>query len=129
MSRIRSKNTKPEMAVRKYLHANGFRYILHNKRLPGKPDLSNMKRRVAVFVNGCFWHHHKKCNNGHWPNTNREYWIPKIKKNVENDSLNRKKLIREGYKVFTIWECETQKNKKLQSLLSSIGKADGISIN
>ena len=108
MSRIRSKNTKPEIIVRKYLYANGFRYLLHRKSLPGKPDLSNEKRKVAVFVNGCFWHHHGKCKRGKWPETNQDYWIPKIKKNVRKDAYNKAKLEKMGWSVHKIWECEAK---------------------
>ena len=80
MSRIRSKNTKPEITVRKMLHQRGIHYRLHAKDLPGKPDLSNKKKKFAVFVDGCFWHHHKNCKSGKWPKSNRDYWLPKINK-------------------------------------------------
>ena len=123
MSRIRSKDTKPEIAVRKFLYANGFRYVLHRKALPGKPDLSNESKKVAVFVNGCFWHHHGKCKRAKWPKTNQEYWIPKIKKNSRKDSSNKAKLEKMGWSVHIIWECETSEPQALKELLNKIKKA------
>ena len=123
MSRIRSKDTKPEIAVRKFLYANGFRYVLHRKSLPGKPDLSNESKKVAVFVNGCFWHHHGKCKRAKWPKTNQEYWIPKIKKNSRKDSSNKAKLEKMGWSVHIIWECETSEPQALKELLNKIKKA------
>ena len=110
MSRIRSKNTKPEMAVRKHLYAKGFRYRLHVNDIPGKPDLSNKTKKIAVFVNGCFWHQHKNCSRSTIPKTNKKYWIPKLKRNVSRFKENLNDLKSFGWKVFIIWECEL-KNK------------------
>ena len=126
MSRIRSKDTKPELVVRKFLYKNGFRYVLYNKRLPGKPDLSNSKREIAIFVHGCFWHHHGKCKRGKWPKSNQDYWIPKIKRNTKKDRINKKQLEDMGWTVFTIWECETNKNDCLNDLFNGIKKAAGL---
>ena len=88
MSRIRSKNTKPELIVRKVLHNLGIRYRLHTSDLPGKPDLSNKKKKFTVFVNGCFWHQHRGCKRANIPKSNRDYWIPKLKKNVNRFKEN-----------------------------------------
>ena len=84
MSRIRSKNTQPELAVRKYLYSKGFRYRLHNRHLPGTPDITNQSKKTAVFVNGCFFHQHKGCKRATVPKSNKEYWIPKLKKIQQN---------------------------------------------
>tara|TARA_Y100000310_G_C20631874_1_gene789093 strand:+ start:113 stop:535 length:423 start_codon:yes stop_codon:yes gene_type:complete len=116
MSRIRSKDTKPEIIVRKMLHNNGIRYRLHAKDLPGKPDLSNKNKKFAVFVNGCFWHRHKGCKDFVLPKTRAEWWLEKIKKNVKRDSLNIEKLIKMGWHVFVVWECDLTLNKKPATL-------------
>lgn len=129
MGRIKAKDTAPELVVRKFLYRNGFRYILHANKLPGKPDLLNARRKIAVFVNGCFWHHHVKCKRGKWPKSNEDYWIPKIKNNVKNDKLNQQKLHGMGYMVFTIWECEVNKVTILNKLLNDIKSCAGIAIN
>lgn len=106
MRRIRNKNTKPEMLVRKLIHAMGFRYRIHAKCLPGKPDLSFRKRRKAIFVHGCFWHQHPNCPEGRIPNSRREYWIPKLMHNQERDQNNLDDLARMGWNVLVVWECE-----------------------
>ena len=112
MSRIRSKNTKPEMAVRKHLYSKGFRYRLHVNDIPGKPDLSNKTKKIAVFVNGCFWHQHKNCSRSTIPKTNKKYWIPKLNRNVSRFKENINDLKSFGWKVFIIWECELKNNVK-----------------
>ena len=122
MSRIRSKNTQPEMIVRKMLHKNGIRYRLHVKDLPGKPDLSNKKKKFAVFVNGCFWHQHVGCKRATIPKSNTEYWKPKLKRNIQNYQENVKKLLSSGWKVYTIWECEVKVQNKLDKLVFDIKK-------
>lgn len=122
MSRIRSKDTKPEMIVRKMLHKNGIRYRLHVKDLPGKPDLSNKKKKFAVFVNGCFWHQHKDCKRATIPKSNKSYWIPKLQKNIENYNQNVEKILSNGWNVFTIWECEVKKQTMLTKLVTNINK-------
>ena len=118
MSRIRSKNTQPEMIVRKMLHKNGIRYRLHVKDLPGKPDLSNKKKKFAVFVNGCFWHRHKGCKDFVVPKTRTEWWIEKINKNVERDKNNIKKLKNRKWKIFVVWECELKTEKMEHTLFN-----------
>lgn len=115
MQQIKSKNTKPEEIVRKYLFSKGFRYRKNVTTLPGKPDIVLPKYRTAVFVNGCFWHHHD-CPRFHWPTSNTDYWIPKIKRNEERDVENRKKLEEAGWKVLTVWECELKKAVREQTL-------------
>lgn len=108
MSGIRSKNTKPEMAVRKQVFAAGFRYRLHARNLQGKPDLVFARYNMVVFVHGCFWHGHE-CQNGRLPKTNRDFWKKKITKNIENDLRATKTLRSDGWKVVTIWECQLEK--------------------
>lgn len=120
MSRIRGKDTKPEMLVRKFLFVNGYRYRLHDKRLPGKPDIILPKYKTVIFVHGCFWHQHKDCKNARKPSSNTEYWTEKLKKNTEKDALHVNALIALGWKVLTIWECEISKDQQhaLRQLVS-----------
>lgn len=106
MSRIGSKNTKPELIVRKMLHNSGIRYRLHAKDLPGKPDLSNKRKKFAIFVNGCFWHQHQGCKRANIPKSNTDYWIPKLNKNVTRFKDNLDKLNNMGFRIAVIWECE-----------------------
>ena len=113
MSRIRAKNTKPELKVRSLLHSYGLRYRLHNKLLPGKPDISIKKFKIAIEVKGCFWHQHKNCRYASIPKSNTEYWIPKLKKNQERDIQNQILMKELGYRLFTIWECDTKDEKCL----------------
>ena len=110
MSRIRSKNTKPEMLVRKYLSSKGYKYSLHDKRLPGKPDIVLKRKKIAIQVRGCFWHGHK-CNKGGFPKSNRKFWKIKIKNNKKRDKKNDRKIRSLGFKLIIIWECELKKNK------------------
>ena len=122
MSRIRSKNTKPEIAVRKMLHQRGIRYRLHAKDLPGKPDLSNKKKKFTVFVNGCFWHQHEGCKRANIPKSNKDYWIPKLDKNVEKQRKNLALLNKMGFKTYVVWECELndiENNKALMEIVSA----------
>lgn len=111
MSHIRSTNSKPEEIVRKYLFAKGFRYRKNVKKLPGHPDIVLPKYKTVIFVNGCFWHKHD-CPRFVWPSSNREYWIPKIEKNVERDKFNSVELQKMGWRVITIWECELKKKNR-----------------
>lgn len=105
MSRIQSKDTKPEMIVRRALHALGFRYRLHGKDLPGKPDLVFPKHRAVIFVQGCFWHRHEGCRWARVPESHRDYWVPKLARNAERDALEREALLASGWRVLWIWEC------------------------
>ena len=121
MSRIRSKNTKPELIVRKVLHNSGIRYRLHARNLPGKPDLSNKSKKFAIFVNGCFWHQHKGCKRASIPKSNTDYWIPKLRKNVNRLRENLDRLDTMGYRTAVIWECEVkdlENNKELMEIIS-----------
>ena len=104
MSGIRGKNTKPEMIVRKGLHRLGFRYKLHEKKLPGKPDLVLPKYKAVIFVHGCFWHKHD-CKYFKWPKTRTEFWRDKINRNVTRDKLAISTLRSEGWRVSVVWEC------------------------
>ena len=118
MSHIRSKNTKPEEVVRKYLFAKGFRYRKNDARYPGKPDLVLPKYHTVIFINGCFWHRHG-CSRSSLPKTNQDYWIPKIQRNVERDQQNIKALEDAGWQVIVIWECELKK-KTLEETMNSV---------
>lgn len=109
MSQIRSKNTKPEILIRKFLFANGFRYRLNDKKLPGKPDIVLPKYKTAIFVNGCFWHGHDSCRYFVIPKTRAQWWIDKIVKTKHSDAINYAKLTDLGWKVITIFECEISK--------------------
>ena len=112
MSRIRNKDTKPEILVRKFLFANGFRYRLNEKKLPGKPDIVLPKYKTVIFVNGCFWHGHENCKYFKLPATRTEWWKEKIEGNIKNDINKHDQLREAGYKVIVIWECEI-KNKSI----------------
>ena len=150
MSRIRSKDTKPEMMVRKFLHAQGFRYNLHGKYkgiiLPGKPDIVLPKYKTVIFVHGCFWHGHEGCKYFKIPETRTDWWKAKIERNIETDRNSKQKLSDAGWKILTIWQCELHKDKILvnySKLLQSLsylspafvlkprqrsGTADGLSL-
>ncbi len=122
MSHIRSTNSKPELLVRKYLFANGFRYRKNVRTLPGCPDIVLSKYHTVIFVNGCFWHKHD-CKKFVWPASNKEYWEKKILSNVERDKINIKKLEDLGWKVLIIWECELERtvfNGYLDALINKI---------
>lgn len=108
MSNIRSKGMKPEMAVRRITHAMGYRYRLHGKDLPGKPDLVFPSRRKVIFVHGCFWHQHSDpaCRIARRPKSNRHYWLPKLERTVARDGEHRAELVKRGWEVLVIWECE-----------------------
>ena len=106
MSHIRGKNTKPEILVREGLHARGFRFRLHNKKLPGSPDVVLPKYGVAIMVNGCFWHGHKRCRYATKPKTNIEFWETKIARNRHRDEVTNAHLEALGWHVITVWECE-----------------------
>tara|TARA_A100001011_G_C13816110_1_gene636895 strand:- start:97 stop:483 length:387 start_codon:yes stop_codon:yes gene_type:complete len=117
MSKIRGKNTTPERNVRSYLHKKGFRFSLHKKDLPGKPDIVLKKYNAIINVNGCFWHHHQ-CGKYNMPKNNEKYWSDKLKKNKKRDCKNKLKLQKLGWRVFEIWECEIK--KKLDFIISKL---------
>lgn len=118
MVSIRSKNTKPEVLVRKYLWRNGFRYRLNNPRLPGHPDIVLRKYRTCIFVNGCFWHGHKGCKYYVIPKTNTAFWVEKINRNRERDKEEQMKLAEMGWHVIVVWECQLKSDKREKSLAS-----------
>jgi len=111
MSRIRSKNTKPELIVRKYLWGQGYRYRLQRKDLPGKPDIVLPRYRFAIFVNGCFWHMHK-CKKFVLPATNTDFWYEKLSQNKKRDTKDYVKLKKTGWNYIVIWECQLAKNEE-----------------
>jgi DNA mismatch endonuclease (patch repair protein) len=111
MGRIRSKDTQPEMIVRRLAHGMGYRYVLHDPRLPGKPDLVFPSRRKVIFVHGCFWHGHD-CGRGFKPKTNESFWTTKISRNKDRDERNIQDLKASGWDVLTVWECETKKESQ-----------------
>jgi len=106
MSRVRSKDTKPEILVRQALHKQGYRFRLHISNLPGKPDIVLPKWKTVIFVNGCFWHRHKGCQRSTTPTSNRKFWTDKFDRNVKRDRKNKRALKRLGWKVLVVWECE-----------------------
>ena len=127
MSRIKGKDTKPELLVRKYLHAQGFRYKLHDKTLPGKPDVVLPKYKTVIFIHGCFWHGHADCNYFKIPKTRAEWWMEKINKNKQNDDIALILLKREGWKVLFVWECDLKwaaAEKTLTELLHTLRHAN-----
>ena len=111
MSQIRGKNTKPEMIVRHCLHNKGLRYKLHDKKLPGKPDLVFPKFKIVVNINGCFWHGHEGCKYYVVTKSRVDYWVNKINGNINKDKINKEKLKHLGWKVITVWECDLKKEK------------------
>ncbi len=124
MSRIKGKNTKPEMLVRKFLHANGYRYKLHDKTLSSKPDIVLPKYKTVIFVHGCFWHGHKNCKYYVVPKTRTDWWLNKINGNITNDTKAASALKKEGWKIITIWECKLKPakvEKTLSNLLFNLG--------
>ena len=116
MSRIRSKDTKPEILVRSYLFSKGLRFRKNDKRYPGSPDIVLPKYKTIVFVNGCFWHLHEECKYAVMPKSNVEFWKKKLYENKERDERNQKELEKLGWKVITVWECELKKDKIEQTL-------------
>jgi len=123
MSRIRGKDTKPEMLVRQYLHARGLRYRLHTKELLGKPDLVFSGLRTVIFVHGCFWHRHGGCRYFVVPKTRTDFWLNKIGRNVVNDERQQEELRNQGWRVLVVWECELrppQRERTLERLFYSL---------
>ncbi len=120
MSQIRAKDTKPEMIVRKFLFANGYRYRLHKKKLPGKPDIVMPKYNTAILIHGCFWHGHDGCKYFVIPKTRTEWWVNKINRNKQLDSENKNKLKAYGWKVITIFECELRDGKTENTLKKTV---------
>lgn len=124
MSRIRAKNTKPEMLVRRFLHSRGFRYKLHDKTLPGKPDIVLPKYKTVILIHGCFWHGHEGCKYFTLPKTRAEWWEAKISRNKELNKKHLRELKKSGWKVIEIWECDLKNylDQTLNQLLYRLGK-------
>lgn len=120
MSKIRAKDTKPEMIVRRLLHAEGYRYRLHRRDLPGRPDIVFGTRRKAILVHGCFWHQHpdSTCLDGRKPKSNTDYWNSKLARNIQRDQKNLADLVARGWEVLVIWECEVNAPDLLDRLTS-----------
>jgi DNA mismatch endonuclease (patch repair protein) len=112
MSKIRSKDTLPEIRIPKALWRMGYRYHLHYKQLPGKPDIVITKQKIVVFVHGCFWHRHENCMEASRPKTNSKYWEAKINKNIEWDKKHQEEIGKMGCNIFIVWECEVKKDIK-----------------
>lgn len=117
MAAVRSKDTKPELFVRRELHARGYRFRLHRRDLPGTPDIVFPSRKAVIFVNGCFWHGHE-CPAGTLPATRPEFWKEKIGRNIDRDARNRNELEAAGWKVLVVWECDLQRPKPVDRIVS-----------
>lgn len=120
MRAIKSKNTTPEIRVRRALHARGLRFRLHRKDLPGAPDIVLPKWRMCLFVHGCFWHGHDCARGSRTPKTNTEYWVAKINRNIARDKRNIEALKNAGWRVEVIWECQTKPRDALETVISRI---------
>lgn len=128
MSRVRAKNTKPEVTVRRLLHSFGYRFRLHRRDLPGSPDIVLPKHRVAIFVHGCFWHQHRGCRLQNLPAKNLDYWLPKLRRTKLRDRRSLKALTALGWHPLVLWECETRPTTvcatRLQRLLDEVSVSD-----
>jgi DNA mismatch endonuclease (patch repair protein) len=117
MSRVKGRDTKPELLVRSVVHRLGYRFRLHGKELPGRPDLVLPRHRKVIFVHGCFWHGHAGCRRAARPSTNREFWDRKIEGNVARDAANMRALRRAGWKVLVVWQCALKDRARLEKRL------------
>jgi len=125
MRRIRNKDTKPELLLRSLLHQHGYRFRIHRKDLPGKPDIVFPGRRKVIFVHGCFWHKHEDCREGRVPSSRQDYWGPKLKRNQERDAAAVAELREQGWDVEIIWECEVGRSEipvRLDRFLNRLSK-------
>lgn len=120
MSRIRAQNTRPEIAVRRALHARGFRFRLHDRRLPGRPDIILPKFHATIFVHGCFWHRHEGCKFASTPSTRPEFWEAKFQGNKQRDDRNLEELLSLGWRVATVWECALRLNDR-DEIMDEVG--------
>ena len=118
MAAIKSKNTSPEIKVRKLMFSAGYRFRLNNKSFPGKPDLVFKKYKTVIFVHGCFWHSHNNCKRSNFPKSNQEYWTQKIARNVERDKVNFEKIKALGWTPIIVWECEIKDIENIKIKLS-----------
>jgi DNA mismatch endonuclease (patch repair protein) len=121
MAAIKGKDTKPEIIVRRYLHKSGYRFRLHRKDLPGKPDITLPRFKTVIFVHGCFWHRHEQCKNSVMPKSNASFWRKKLDGNVVRDKKNIDLLKEQGWKVLVIWECEVKSDIFLNNFVKQIG--------
>ncbi|ATB68105.1 very short patch repair endonuclease [Pseudomonas mosselii] len=132
MSLVKGKNTAPEMLVRRLVHGAGFRYRLHDTKLPGKPDMVFPRKHKVIFINGCFWHRHEGCALTRTPKSNQEFWFAKFESNKTRDKVNLQKLYDEGWSVLVIWECELRDlavvAHRLRSFLSDAPRLDRANI-
>ncbi len=121
MRRIKSKNTLPELIVRRLAYSVGLRYRLHRKDIAGNPDLAFIGKKKVIFVHGCFWHQHrsKLCRSTHVPKSNKSYWLPKLERNVKRDSTNIKILRKQGWKYLVIWECQLKDKLRLKKIITN----------
>lgn len=117
MARVRCKDTKPELAIRRLVHSLGYRYRLHRSDLPGKPDLVFPGSQKVIFVHGCFWHRHRGCPNTRLPKSRLNFWEPKLESNRLRDSVNKRKLTRLGWQYLVIWECEVNKPETVEKIV------------
>ena len=122
MSAIKSKNTKPEIKVRKILHSMGYRFRLHSKDLPGSPDIVLPKYKTVIFVHGCFWHRHENCKYASIPKTRTEFWENKFKENMKRDKVNQTNLFKLGWKIVIVWECQLKRINHLKEIFLKINK-------
>lgn len=120
MSGIRGKNTAPELLTRKFLHSHGFRFRLHVKDLPGKPDIVLPKYRTVIFVHGCFWHQHPGCKDAVMPKSNAKFWTEKLEGNARRDARNISELAKLGWQCLVVWECEVDSNKGKKQLIRKL---------
>jgi DNA mismatch endonuclease, patch repair protein len=118
MARIRSKNSRPELVVRRIVFALGYRYRLHARELPGCPDIVFRPRKKVIFVHGCFWHRHANCAIARMPKSRIDFWEPKLEGNRKRDEKNNRALAREGWKVLTIWECQLKDTARMQARIT-----------
>ena len=125
MAQIRGKDTKPEVLVRSVLHRMGFRFRLHGKDLPGRPDIVLPRYRAVIFVHGCFWHRHRGCRNCTTPTRRREWWIKKLEGNVVRDRFQEQALRKLGWRTMVVWECETEKPDALERLGRALARKLG----
>ena len=120
MSGIRGKDTKPELIVRRFLHSQGFRYRLHVRTLPGRPDLVLPKYRAVIFVHGCYWHRHHNCRLAYNPKSRKEFWQDKFRQNVERDKIVMQRLHEKGWRIMTIWECALRDSELRETGLEAV---------
>ena len=119
MSRVKGRDTKPELLVRSIVHRLGYRFRLHGKKLPGRPDVVLPRHRKVIFVHGCFWHGHPSCRRAARPSTNREFWDKKIEGNIARDAANIEALQQEGWKVLVLWQCGMKDREHLEVTLKA----------